>query len=293
MAKAAAGPQPSASQHTQANNLTRVLRPRASKIVKKKASRKKDLQHQRRPSHFRLLDLPPELVDIVYTQMLHAGHTNILRTSKQVSSRALQILKREGVFKIMAQDMSGIIEYCIKSTEGALFDLGKIRNYELHLVSHSLLTPHHLPLNQLRFGNYRRRRDGHWRSHYFQPEFELTNSRVHGSNCHVNFQIDLIRGLSGGAKKQLFVMLRHLTGFAKLSFAYEAKPHIMVAERELPPLNEAEQQLQFNFIRQELETVLGPVVSISGDKDTRRGVIFYPLNHQASLTAQNNQKDEA
>ena len=52
---------------------------------------------------FRLLHLPPEIVDMIYVQMLRAGDISILATSREVHARASQLVQSNSVCRLTAE----------------------------------------------------------------------------------------------------------------------------------------------------------------------------------------------
>ena len=240
--------------------------------TKTKTVMKKKAKAFRKPSTFRLFDLPSELVDMVYAKCIQNGSINILQTSHGVYSQASRFLKSDGMFRIAAFKWFSYYDCRINTPEDSMTfkTITQIQNVELRLVPQ---------VSELRRGGRPKPR--------YEMEDLLTfaGTRCHRNSCRIYLEVD-ISDLDNGSIWYLYdEFLKHCTGFSTVSFVYTGRRRRVVYGSRLHPLGGGKQRTLFKVIRRELEPRLGPGVSIDGKSDVGKGLEFHPLNHLASLAA--------
>ena len=241
---------------------------------------------QERPTRFRLLDLPQEVVDMVYIQMLRVGYIGILCTSHQVYRRASQFLEREAVLRLKAQASHDTFQCYLKShKELDLKTMYWVQNIEIRLSSvissedFSRIMPTWTPRKHRANEIGRMTYNADYDKPRYDPFSKSTGPLVHRNTCNIilpynEFEIKEI------ATQRTFDFFKQLAGFARLSFVYEFRLRWRFIDPRKRSVTRATLITLYQVIRQQLEPIMGPGVPIDGFIDIGEGLEFHPLAHQ-------------
>lgn len=282
---------------------TFAIAPRKKGIKRKPKDAKKRKAHKPPAPHFRLLDLPQELIDIVYTNLLRDGQINILRTSRDVYAQASRLIQRQGVYRISIirgctarngvhyrnlEDYYPVHEIeanSIHPMTGAKLDL--IRNVEVHVSPFQLPRcqgPRILGPTCYYCGRW-------WAMVGYKTPSELLrsalgpflNPNAHRDTCHVIFKTDVSK--VDACTAPLYSALRMLRHFVYVTITYSPK-HQADLQGRFPPTSEAGRRLVYEVIKKKLEPTFGPATPVDGKSELGQGLQFWPLKYQKSLEDQ-------
>jgi len=256
--------------------MTAIAKPAIPKRIKKKS--KKATKAKTTPESdptpppvFRLLDLPLELVDMVYKQMLLAGDAGILCTSRAVHSRASKFLSSNGFYRIGVEEYKSqhlIWELPMDDRAGA-----SIQNIEI-----SIFRPIPTKVSELSTTEGRSIADTTFR--------HFTGLSLHRDTCRVIVRTD-VSERRNIRNRSLFRILRMLKGFARFCIIYTPDCEAGAS----PPALE-ERMSVYQVIKQRLEPALGPGVPVGKDRKLEGGLEFFPLEYQKVLRGRKNRGDD-
>ena len=189
---------------------------------------------------FRLLDLPQEIIDMVYIQMLQAGYTGILCTSHEVHDRASQFIKGNAVCRMIASTEIGRYPYkCTdliyghpeynlyaqgipQYSDNRRLDPRRIQNVELRVIApHLTLSPKWEVECFFPRGDCGIPKDGTW----IRRDFFLDKPPAHCNSCHIIIETTCNEAETFGRSR----MSKQLLAFAAfekvtMSFAPQNRP---------------------------------------------------------------------
>jgi len=291
MAKAVFDMHVSESHQTSSiNNAAPAAESKTSKAVRKSTN----LATKQKPlplfMSFRLLDLPQEVVDMIYVQMIRAGHTNILRTSQAVYARALQLLKGNGIFKISAQYCRESSNHQISASTLTEQMASSINNIDIRISRMPSKAVIQIYKSMTcTFGNSPL---GKGLLVRHSPLSHFTGSSIHRATCRITVEVNMVDKDDFDHVfhcERLFKTLRRLTGFNYLSFVCVSRPKISLSEYFAAKSNQQatssddKQKSVYEVMKRELEPSLGPGLAIDDGNQFRKGLEFYPLRYRAAV----------
>ncbi|CAD6573369.1 MAG: hypothetical protein ASARMPRED_006013 [Alectoria sarmentosa] len=218
---------------------------------------------------FRLMDLPGELINLVYHHTLASGFTAILCTSHQVYSEAFQILYESAFLRIYYEEPIGGDPWYIAATPVSKDTMTLIQNIDICIdIPLHAIGPNHFFHNML--ASFRGAN---------APFRQICILKLKGLNPATGLDevCTVLRAMSGLVNFQRVCVTAIAAKFDLPLRSYdvdEGRYYLLTRARNTP---------FYKLAREKLEATFGPSIWHDGMKEAGRYLEFRPLEYQKSL----------
>ena len=208
---------------------------------------------------FRLLNLPQEIIDMIYAQMIRVGDVQILRASREVYARASQLVLPHGFQRTLACEVlipatSVLVPNWLFTREvTAMQSLDAIKNLEIRITNLVYYT-------YIGIGGYVE---------------AFTGSQIHRDTCNIIIEFDI-------TEPELYWTWhweKNLTGFKYLTVVFTGYHERLRPVKCVRPWSVNPKAI-YELVKKELEPTLGPAKVMLGPL---RGLEFRPLEYERTI----------